>query len=152
MPVVRARNSGEYLDGKRNALSQWHERCDGKTGDRKPFANKPGLGSRRVAVYSRESGKVCSRNLSSKAGSLDGLNGRTLCGWNPCARQMRCTKLTLTAAASVIAVLVHCVASLRGLLHGQRDDPLHDRGIELRMREGRVLPKSLQGIQMSDGI
>jgi hypothetical protein len=98
-------------------------------------------------MYSRESGKVCSRNLSSKAGSLDSLNWRTRCGWNPCARQIRCTELTLTAAASAIAVLVHCVASRRRPLHGQRDDTLHDRGIELREREGRVLSELHRGFR-----
>ena len=77
-----------------------------------------------------------SRSLSTNAGSLDSLNCRTRCGWSPCARQMRCTELTLTPAALAIAAPVQWVASPGGVLHGQRHDPLGDRGIELRDARG----------------
>ena len=38
-----------------------------------------------------------SRSLAANCGSLDSLNWRMRCGCRPCARQMRCTELTLIA-------------------------------------------------------
>src|SRR5262249_23989923 len=51
-----------------------------------------------------------SRNLATNCGSLDSLNRRTRCGCRPCARQMRCTELTLMPTALAMAAPVQWVA------------------------------------------
>ena len=55
-----------------------------------------------------------SRSLVVKAGSLESLNRCTRWGCKPCARQIRCTELTLMPTDLAIAAAVQCVASPGG--------------------------------------
>src|SRR3954453_538246 len=52
-----------------------------------------------------------SRSLPMKFGSLESLNCCTLCGWRPCARQMRWTELALTPTALAISAAVQWIVS-----------------------------------------
>ncbi len=83
-----------------------------------------------------------SRNLSTNAGSLESLNCRMRCGWSPWERQMRCTEVTLTPAASAIAALVQCVASSGGCSMVSATTRSATEGSSFAMREGRVLSRS----------
>ena len=69
------------------------------------------------------------------------LNCRTRCGWSRCARQMRCTELTLTPAAPAIAEPVQCVASCGGASMVSATTRSATEGSSFGMREGRVLSR-----------
>src|SRR6516165_10833276 len=87
-----------------------------------------------------------SLSFGTKSGSCDSLNWRIRCGCNPCARQMRCTELTLTPTALAIIAAVQWVVSPGGSPRVNatvRSCTLVGSG---GMREGRVLSRSRPAI------
>ena len=64
------------------------------------------------------------------------------CGWNPWARQMRCTEETLMPAAVAIAAPVQCVASSGGVSIVSATMPSAIAAASFGMREGLVLSRS----------
>src|SRR6516165_10018999 len=83
-----------------------------------------------------------SLSFGTKSGSCDSLNWRIRCGCNPCARQMRCTELTLTPTALAIIAAVQWVVSPGGSPRVNatvRSCTLVGSG---GMREGRVLSRT----------
>src|SRR5262245_35899666 len=82
-----------------------------------------------------------SRNLATNCGSLDSLNRRTRCGCRPCARQMRCTELTLMPTALAMAAPVQWVAFGGGPDKVKVTTRSTTSGGSGGIREGRVLSR-----------
>ena len=80
--------------------------------------------------------------FATKSGSFESLNCRTRCGRSPCARQMRCTELTLMPVALAIMAATQWVASAGGSLSVRATTRSATSGPSGGMRDGRVLSRS----------
>ena len=99
--------------------------------------------ARRRGPADRHRGRRYRAAWRQRRGSLDSLNWRTRCGLRPCARQMRCTELTLMPTALAMAAAVQWVVSPGGSASGRRDHAArHGLGPSGGMRDGRVLSRN----------